>query len=190
MSEKMPGKPVPSVVADAQPLRLRDRMHWVNPCIASVALIVAAGVFFLGSFQIGNLVSVELASQQVFFPPSGNAVYRDPVVGKVLRPVAGEQVTSAALAKLYGQEYLGYLMEHVANGKPYAAVAAEVSQNPGNARYELEANTLFRYLTLQSLLLEAYAFASVALMFEIGSVLLFITGVIVAAFTVRSYLQG
>ncbi len=166
-----------------------SRYQPINGFIATLALLVASGVIFAGSLQISSLVSTELTSQQVFFPPPSSAVYRDPGVGGILRPVAGEQVTDGGLAQLYGEDYLGYLMEHVADGKTYTQVASEAAAHPHDAHLAAEVATLFRYLTLRSMLLEAYAFATFASMFEVCAILIFVTAVFVGAFTIRRRLQ-
>jgi hypothetical protein len=144
-----------------------DRGAWDR--IVSAAAIVVAVVFILagaaaaygGSFARNN-VRDRLAPEQVFFAPYGQMSAEEQAT---LGQYAGQQVTTGPQAQAFAQYIAGHLA-FVNDGKTYAETSAAARAEGLDAQTQAElqgkADTLFKGETLRSIMLNAYAWWTVA----------------------------
>lgn len=130
-----------------------------------VVLLVAGGLLAWGQSFANSSVHNQLAYQQIYFPTKaqiltkGSENYPE---RSFLLPYAGQEVLDGAQANTYALKIRDDI-----NGLPYHGVysklsAAAMAAKPGSAQataLENEVTVAFKGVTLQGLLLEAYAFS-------------------------------
>jgi len=77
----------------------------------------------------------------------------------------------------------------VAGGKTYSQVSSALQADPTNATLQKQAQTLFQGETLRGLLLNAYAFDTIASIALIASICSFVLGAILLVLTILGFIQ-
>ena len=90
-----------------------------------------------------------------------------------MQKYAGQQLTTGAQAETYANHFIAIHLSEVAGGKTYAQVSAAAMAAPTNTTLKTEEATLFQGTTLRGLLLNAYAFGTVATIAGIGAIVSF-----------------
>ena len=90
-----------------------------------------------------------------------------------MQKYAGQQLTTGAQAETYANHFIAVHLSEVAGGKTYAQVSAAAMAAPTNTTLKTEEATLFQGTTLRGLLLNAYAFGTVATIAGIGAIVSF-----------------
>ncbi|MGZ4148522.1 MAG: hypothetical protein ACXVQJ_00630 [Actinomycetota bacterium] len=144
-----------------------DRSAWDR--IVSAAAVVVAVVFILagaaavygGNFARNN-VRDRLAPEQVFFAPYSQMSAEEQAT---LGQYAGQQVTTGPQAEAFAQYIAGHLA-FINDGKTYAETSAAARAKGLDAQtaadLQTKADTLFKGETLRSIILNAYAWWTVA----------------------------
>jgi hypothetical protein len=159
--------------------------------VALVAvLLVAGGLMAWGYTFAHSNVHDQLAQQQIYFPPK--AAFDHPKVGTEITPsmipsvsqYAGQQVLTGEQAKVYANDFINVHLSQMPYGGVYAKVsAAKMAAKPGSAQAtQLAAlqTTVFQGTTLRGLLLQAYAFGTIATLLFWGAIASFILALIMA----------
>jgi hypothetical protein len=129
--------------------------------LLSIILLVAGVLAFWGASFANDSVKEQLVAQKVFFPEAGSASlpadkYPD------LQKYGGKQVTTGEEARAYS-DYIQSHLNNMSGGKTYSEVSSEFlaggmqDEQLGQLR-----QTLFMGETLRGLLLNAYAFGTIA----------------------------
>jgi hypothetical protein len=129
--------------------------------LAAVLLVAGALLWWGHSFAADN-VRTQLTQQKIFFPPAGAEAYQDPRIGPYAEKYAGQQVTNGDQAEVFANHYIAVHLQDTAGGKTYSEVSTLSRQNPDDAKLAGQVQTLFRGETLRGLLLNAYAFGTIA----------------------------
>ena len=138
--------------------RAIDKVFILLGVMATIALLAASGVGFVGYKFATNNVRNELSEQKIYFPKKGSAAL-DPQEFPDLQKYAGQLVDNGPKAKAYADGFINRHLQKVANGKTYAEVSTEALQNPTNAKLQQQKATLFQGETLRGLLLgDGYAY--------------------------------
>ena len=141
--------------------------------IVAIVLLAVGGLMVWGHVFIDNQVHNQLASQKIFFPPKGSpATAAAPFAA--MRKYAGQQLTTGAQAETYANHFIAIHLSEVAGGKTYAQVSAAALANPTNTTLQGQVATLFQGTTLRGLLLNAYAFGTVATIALWGAIVSFV----------------
>jgi hypothetical protein len=141
--------------------------------IVAIVLLAVGGLMVWGHVFIDNQVHNQLASQKIFFPPKGSpATAAAPFAA--MRKYAGQQLTTGAQAETYANHFIAIHLSEVAGGKTYAQVSSAALANPTNTTLKTEEATLFQGTTLRGLLLNAYAFGTVATIALWGAIVSFV----------------
>jgi len=157
--------------------------------VLTIVLAVAGGLLIWGySFAHGQ-VRDQLKAQQIFFPPAGSPALADPQVGKYLNQYAGQQLTTGKQAQAYANHFIAVHLNEVADGKTYAQVSTALQADPTNATLQKQAQTLFQGETLRGLLLNAYAFDTIASIALIAAIAAFVGALIMLILTILGFLQ-
>jgi hypothetical protein len=130
--------------------------------VLTIVLLVAGGLAMWGYTFANNNVRDQLSAQQIYFPEKGSDALKSPEIGPYLNQYAGQQMTNGAQAKAYADHFIAVHLKEVAGGKTYAQVSSEAQANPKDAALAAQANTLFKGEALRSMLLQAYAFWTIA----------------------------
>jgi hypothetical protein len=150
-----------------------DRVVSSAGLLIAVVLLAAGGLMVWGHVYIDHQVHNQLASQKIFFPPKGSSAIAGPQFA-AMRKYAGQQLTTGAQAETYANHFIAMHLSEVAGGKTYAQVSAAAMAAPTNTTLKTEEATLFQGTTLRGLLLNAYAFGTVATIAGIGAIVSFV----------------
>jgi hypothetical protein len=130
---------------------------------ALTLVLLVAGILLTWGYNFAHgEVTKQLSAEQIFFPPAGSPALADPRIGPFLDKYAGQQLTTGAQAQAYADHFIAVHLTEVAGGKTYSQVSAALQTDPNNAQLQQQAATLFQGETLRGLLLNAYAFDTVA----------------------------
>lgn len=126
-----------------------------------VVVLLAAGAFAMWGYSFAKSnVHDQLAEQEIFFPPLGNAALASPQIGPYLNKYAGQQLLTGPQAKAYADHFIAVHLSEMPYEGVYAKVSAASRANPNDTTLAAEVQTSFQGTTLRGLLLEAYAFST------------------------------
>jgi len=142
-----------------------DKLISSTGVIIVAILLAASGGLFYGYTFIHSQVRDQLAEQKIVFPEAGskslNALPADDK--KKVEKYAGQQLTTGAQAKVFADNYIAVHLDESGDGKTYAEASAASRANPDDAELAAQVQTLFRGETLRGMLLNAYAFDTMAI---------------------------
>jgi hypothetical protein len=157
--------------------------------IVAIVLLAVGGLMVWGQVFINHQVHDQLASQKIFFPPKGSPATAGPQFA-AMRQYAGQQLTTGAQAETYANHFIAVHLSEVAGGKTYAQVSAAALANPTNTTLKTQEQTLFQGTTLRGLLLNAYAFGTVARIAGIAAIVSFVGGGILLVLSILGFVHG
>lgn len=141
-----------------------DKLVSTTGLVISVVLFAAsAGLLYAHNF-IHNQVHDQLAAEQIFFPGKGSAslaALPQADQDKVAK-YAGQQLVTGAQAEVFADHYIAVHLKKIGGGKTYSQVSAASIADPTNAMLAKQASTLFQGESLRGMLLNAYAFDTMA----------------------------
>ena len=156
-----------------------------------VVVLVIAGVLLMWGYNFASSnVHNQLAEQQIVFP--SQAAFAHPVAGGEITPsmvgtvsqYAGQPLVTGQQAEVYANDFIGVHLQEIGGGLTYAQLSAKAMALPkGSPAYvaaEAKAQTVFQGTTLRGLLLEAYAFGTLATIALIASISAFVLAGILA----------
>jgi hypothetical protein len=163
--------------------RTFDILLAVAGLFLAVTLLAAGGMLTWAHTFIGNEVSTQLSAQQIFFPAANSPAVAAPQFA-AMRPYGGQQLTTGAEAEVYADHFIANHLKVIGGGKTYSQLSAEATAQPANAKLAAQAETVFKGETLRGLLLNAYAFGTMATIaglaaiaaFAAAAILLILTG--------------
>ena len=141
--------------------------------IIAIVLLAVGGLMVWGHVFIDHQVHNQLAAQKIFFPPKGSPAIAGPQFA-AMQKYAGQQLTTGAQAETYANHFIAVHLGEVAGGKTYSQVSAAALADPTNTTLKTQEATLFQGTTLRGLLLNAYAFGTVATIAGIGAIVSFV----------------
>lgn len=158
----------------------KNKRKSIDKLLTSLGLVVTITLVLFGGLALWAYtftetnVRNELASQKIYFPPKGSPALADPQISKYLNQYAGQQLLTGPQAKAYANHFIAVHLEKVADGQTYAQVSTKALADPGNAKLQQQAQTLFKGETLRGLLLgDAYAFSVVGQIALVAAIVCF-----------------
>jgi hypothetical protein len=169
---------------------LLDRLVSATGAVMGVVLLAAAALLFYAHGYVHGQVADQLKEQQITFPAAGSeAVTSLPAADRSeISRYAGRPLVNGAQAKAFADHYIKVHLREVAGGQTYSQVSAKAQADPDNQQLSGQVQTLFRGETLRGLLLNAYAFdtmATVALIAAWVSVLAGVLLILLALLGIR-----
>jgi hypothetical protein len=142
-------------------------LGWIGAGLG-VALLAVGGLLLWGSAYVHNTVQGQLASQQIYFPPS--SAFAHPQAGTEITPsmipsvsqYAGQQLLTGQQAEAYADHFIAVHINNMTGGKTYSQVSAAAMANPTDTKLQGTVATVFKGETLRSMLLNAYGWWKVA----------------------------
>jgi hypothetical protein len=157
--------------------------------VIAVVLLAVGGLMVWGHVYIDHQVHNQLASQKIFFPPKGNKAIAGPQF-VAMQKYAGQQLTTGAQAQTYANHFIAVHLSEVAGGKTYSEVSTAAMAAPTNATLQGQKTTLFQGTTLRGLLLNAYAFGTMATIAGIGAIVSFVGAAILLVLSVLGFVHA
>jgi hypothetical protein len=130
--------------------------------VIAAVLLTASGLLFWANSFINDNVHSQLVAEKIFFPAAGSEQLNDPAVKPYLSKYAGQQLTTGAQAKAYADHYIAVHLKEMTGGQTYSQLSAQSLANPSDTALAGKVQTVFRGETLRGLLLNAYAFGTMA----------------------------
>jgi len=130
--------------------------------VMAAVLLTASGLLFWAHSFITDNVRTQLSAEKIFFPPAGSDALKDPAVGPYLNKYAGQQLVNGDQAKAYADHFIAVHLKEMTGGQTYSQLSAKSLQNPDDTKLAGQVQTVFRGETLRGLLLNAYAFGTMA----------------------------
>lgn len=141
-----------------------DRLISTAGVVLAVALLAAAGGLFYAHHFIHTQVYRQLAAEKITFPAVGSASLNAlPAADRTaVSTYAGQPMTTGAQAETFADHYVAVHLKAIGGGKTYAQLSAASNANPSDQQLAAQVQTVFRGETLRGLLLNAYAFDTMA----------------------------
>lgn len=151
-----------------------DRLISTTGLIVAIVFIAGSGVLFYAHDFIHSQVVDQLSAEKIDFPAAGSAALTalPTADDKAMSQYAGQQMTTGAQAKVWANDFIAVHLEKIGGGKTYAQLSATAEAEPTNVALANQVQLVFRGETLRGLLLNAYAFdtmATVAYMAGLGA---------------------
>ena len=142
--------------------------------VVAVILIVAGGLLTWANHFVSNQVHDQLVAQKITFPDKGSDALKSNAIGPYLKKYEGQQLATGKQAEAYANHFIAVHIKEMTGGKTYAQLSAQAQADPTNAKLAAEVNTVFKGETLRGLLLNAYAFGTMASLAGIAAIVSFI----------------
>ena len=155
----------------------------------TVVLIVAGSLLTWAHHFVSNEVKTQLSAQQIYFPPKGSPATTGSAFAP-MRQYAGQQLTTGAQAETYADHFIAVHLKEVANGQTYAQLSAKAQANPTDAKLAGQVATMFKGETLRGLLLNAYAFGTMATIAGIAAIAAFIAAAVMLSLSLLGLRHG
>jgi hypothetical protein len=141
----------------------------------AIGMILAGVLAIIGGAYAKDVVHDQLAPQKIYFNEDASKLPAN------LKQYAGEQVDTAAEAKVFAEDYIGLHLQETAGGQTYSEVSGQFMADPENQELAQQRQTLFMGETLRGMLLSAWGWGTVGTIATIAGVsLIGIGGVLLA----------
>jgi hypothetical protein len=147
-------------------------VSWVGFSLAAI-LVAAASLLTWAHKFVTHEVHTQLAAQQIYFPPKGSPATAGPEFAQ-MRQYAGQQLTTGAQAETYADHFIAVHLVKAGGGKTYAQLSTLAQASPNDLKLQGQVATLFKGETLRGLLLNAYAFGTMATIAGIAAIVAFV----------------
>lgn len=156
--------------------------------IAIVLLAASGGLFYTYNF-IHSQVHDQLAQQKITFPEADSKSLNalPEADKKMVSKYAGQQLVTGAQAKVFADNYIAVHLKKSAGGKTYAETSSAALANPTDTKLAAQVQTLFRGETLRGLLLNAYAFDTMAVVAKYAALIALAAGILLAIFALLGF---
>lgn len=148
----------------------------------AVLLVIGALAWYGSSFATG-MVKSQLSAQHIYFPARDSEAYKALPVSdqQAMEPYLGQQLVDGQQAKVYADNFIAVHLSKMADGKTYAEVSNEASQNPSDQKLQTLKATLFQGETLRGMLLgSGYAFWMFGMIAEYAAIAAFVGAIVMS----------
>jgi hypothetical protein len=149
--------------------RTFDLLASVAGLFLAAVLVMAGSLLYWAHDFVGDQVRTQLAAQQIYFPAKDSKAIAGPEYDPI-REYAGQQLTTGAQAQAYADHFIAVHIQKIGDGKTYAQLSAQSQANPTDAKLAASVQSVFRGETLRGLLLNAYAFGTMAMIAGIAAI--------------------
>ncbi|HSX31410.1 MAG TPA: hypothetical protein VLE99_05840 [Candidatus Saccharimonadales bacterium] len=141
-----------------------DKLISSTGLIVAVILLAAFGGLSYAHHFVHVQVHDQLAAEKIMFPAadSPSLAALPAADAAAMGKYAGEQLVTGAQAETFADHFIAVHLQKIGGGKTYAELSAASLADPTNAALAGQVQTVFRGETLRGLLLNAYAFDTMA----------------------------
>lgn len=141
-----------------------DKLISTTGAVVATVLLASSGALFYAHSFIHTQVYDQLSAEKITFPAANsNGLNALPATDKVaMSTYAGQQLTTGAQAEVFADHYIAVHLRDIAGGQTYSQLSAASIADPSNQKLAAEVQTVFRGETLRGLLLNAFAFDTMA----------------------------
>jgi hypothetical protein len=156
--------------------------------LMTLLLVIAGSLLVWAHSFVNNEIHNQLAAEQIYFPAANSAAVAGPEF-KTMRQYGGQQLTTGAQAQVYADHFIAVHLKEIGGGKTYAQLSSQAQADPTNTKLAGTVNTMFKGETLRGLLLNAYAFGTMATIAGIAAIAAFIAAALMLALSVLGLLH-
>jgi hypothetical protein len=141
-----------------------DKLISSTGLIVAVVLFAAAGGLFYAHNFVHTQVHDQLAAEKINFPAAGSAgLTALPADDQAkVAQYAGQQLLTGDQAHVFADNYIAVHLQKIGGGKTYSELSAAAMADPTNTALAGRVQTVFQGETLRGMLLNAYAFDTMA----------------------------
>lgn len=142
-----------------------DKLISSTGLVVAAALLAASGGLFYAHHFIHTQVHDQLSAEQINFPGTGSVALTSlPAIDQqAVSKYAGQQLVNGAQAEVFADHYIAVHLKKIGGGKTYSELSTQSMANPTDAVLAGKVNTVFKGEMLRGVLLNAYAFDTMAL---------------------------
>jgi len=142
-----------------------DKLISTTGLIVAIVLLCTSGVLLYAHHFVHTQVRDQLAAEQIMFPAVGSAglAALPSADQKAVAKYAGQQLATGAQAEVFADHYIAVHLRKIGGGKTYSELSSKAMADPTNAALANQVNTVFKGEMLRGVLLNAYAFDTMAL---------------------------
>jgi hypothetical protein len=133
---------------------------WLGGLLTLMLLVAGSGLLY-GSDFTSSSVKTQLAQQKVYFDNTAALNAEGPTVSTYLDQYAGQQLLTGVQAQAYANHFIQVHLNAIDHGKTYAQASTACDLAP-TAACNAQDQLLFEGSTTRGLLLNAYAFGTIA----------------------------
>lgn len=123
------------------------------------------------------------------FPAKDDPSIAGPEYAKV-RKYGGQQLLTGKQAEVYADHFIANHLLKAGGGKTYAELSSAAQANPSDTKLAATVQTMFRGETLRGLLLNAYAFGTIAHVMGIVAIVVFIAAALLLLLSVLGFVHS
>jgi hypothetical protein len=180
------------------PRRYTDYLVSCMGVVAVIGLLIAGGLALWAHNYVSDQVGNQLASQQITFPqasaiyPCATGVTSEDCFPQYAseKAYAGQKLTTGDQAREYADVQLQNDLNAIAGGKTYAQLSAASLADPSNAKLSGLVAVIFKGTALKGLLLNGYAFGTIATIAGWSAVAAFVGAGLMLILTILGVLHG
>ena len=150
-----------------------DTLMATGGLVLAILLIAAGGMLTWANHFVHDQVTTQLSAQHIVFPAKGSESLADPAVKPYLTKYAGQELTTGVQARAYADHFIAVHLKGIGGGKTYSELSAAAMANPDDQKLAGQVATTFKGETLRGLLLNAYAFDTMATVAGIAALVAF-----------------
>ena len=156
--------------------------------IALVLFAASGGLFYAHSF-VHNQVRRQLAGEKITFPAAGSsAITSLPAADQAkVSQYAGQELLTGAQAEVFADHYIAVHLKEIGGGQTYAQLSAASMAQPTDTALAGKVQTVFRGDTLRGLLLNAYAFDTMATVANFAAIGALIGGILLVVLSALGF---
>lgn len=169
-----------------------DKLLATSGLVIAVLLLLMTGALLWAHNFVHSQVKDQLSAQQIFFPAAGSeAITTLPAEDQAkVAAYAGQQLTTGAQAEVFANHYIAVHLVKIGGGQTYAQLSAASMADPTNAKLVGQVQTVFRGETLRGLLLNAYAFDTMAILAGYAAYGTFAAAVLLLIFSILGFMHS
>ena len=159
-----------------------DRLLASGGIVVAAVLVAGGALLTWAHVFVHDQVHSQLAAQKIYFPPSGNEALTSlpPADRAAMSKYAGQQLVDGDQAKAYANHFIRVHLSEMGGGQTYAQLSEKSLAQPTNTKLAALVQTVFRGETLRGLLLNAYAFDTMATIAWIGAIVAYVGAAVMA----------
>jgi hypothetical protein len=141
-----------------------DQLLSTAGLLIGILLLAAAFALSWAHTFVHSQVHDQLAAEKVTFPAAGTeGITSLPTTDQAkVAQFAGQPMLTGAQAEVYADHFIAVHLKAIGGGLTYSELSAQSIANPSDQKLAGKVQTVFRGETLRGLLLNAYAFDTMA----------------------------
>ena len=167
-----------------------DAILTAGGLVLAVVLLVAGSLLTWGHNFVQDQVHSQLTQEKIFIPAAGSEALADPAIKPYLTKYGGQQLTTGAQAKAYADHFIAVHLKEMTGGQTYSQLSAQAQKAPDDTKLAAQVQTVFKGETLRGLLLNAYAFGTMATVAFIAGWVALGTGLALLALAAMGFIHA